>query len=216
MISRAGVGMKWQEVLATSRRVAVLDRLPSTARVSALELSLLVTMGIVAACANGLLRLRLGIPGHAIVLIAIPYVLGLSCVPRRFSGHVMGASGLAAGGVLRLLIPGVRLGTGALTALAVTGVCLDLATRHAKGGRSLVVRCALAGVAGSVASLFARAVTKGLLMSPVDALKPLGLWWLKAIVTYPLCGAVAGLVAAALVFRVTPGTRGEHSGSDQP
>ena len=66
-------------------------RLPSLAhpqqRISVAELMLLLSCGAAAAAAVGFIKLSLGIPGHAIVLSALPMALGLSLAPRRFAGR---------------------------------------------------------------------------------------------------------------------------------
>jgi hypothetical protein len=60
-------------------------RLPLLARprqrISAAELLLLLTCGATAAAAVALVDLSLGIPGHSIVLTALPMALGMSLAP---------------------------------------------------------------------------------------------------------------------------------------
>ena len=52
-------------------------------RISALELILLLSCGAAAAAAVAYVKLSLRIPGHSIVLAALPMVLGLALAPRR-------------------------------------------------------------------------------------------------------------------------------------
>ena len=55
---------------------------------------LFVATGAVAAVAVGKAKLGLGIPGHSIVLAALPMMLGLALAPRRLAGSVMSAGAL--------------------------------------------------------------------------------------------------------------------------
>ena len=62
-------------------------RLPSMAharaQVSAAEVLILLASGAAAAAAVGLVKLVLGIPGHSIVLAALPMALGTVVINRR-------------------------------------------------------------------------------------------------------------------------------------
>jgi hypothetical protein len=63
-------------------------------RISAAELLLLLTCGAAAAAAVAYVKLSLRIPGHSIVLAALPMVLGLSLAPRRLAGSLMSAGAI--------------------------------------------------------------------------------------------------------------------------
>jgi len=165
--------------------------------ISAVECGLLVLFGLAAAGLCGL-KLNLGIPGHNVLRVVFPMALGLAVVPRRGAATIMGLSGSAGAAVL--LLGGSRgLGSGAATSLVLTGFFLDLALVKARGGPSVYVRLVLAGLAANLAAFLVRGGGKvaGLGLEGL----PLELWWRSAAVTYPLCGAVAGLMSAAVWFR---------------
>ncbi len=99
-------------------------RLPSLAqvrqRISAVELLILFASGAAAAVAVGKAKLGLGIPGHSIVLAALPMVLGMALAPRRFAGSVMSAGAL--GSAWALAGAGVAdFGAGRSSAFACSG-----------------------------------------------------------------------------------------------
>ena len=193
--------------MAVSEGVARSRRLPSGARAldsksaSAREIGVLASIGVLTAVARGLFDVRLGIPGHSILLVVAPFVFGLACVPRRKAGALMGVSALAAAGVLRAA--GVRgIGAGAVTSLVLTAALLEAALRLASSSRAVYLWCIGAGLASNLAAFTVRLATKCLGAAPADALRPVAAWWPRAIWTYPLSGAVAGLIAAFLLFRL--------------
>src|SRR5690242_201850 len=69
-------------------------------RISVVELLTLFGSGVAAAILVGKAKLGLGIPGHSIVLAALPMVLGIALAPRRFAGSVMSAGALGTAWVL--------------------------------------------------------------------------------------------------------------------
>ena len=171
-------------------------------RISARELAVLAVLGACAAVAAAVLTRGLGIPGHNIIRVVFPMALGLALVPRQGAASLMGASGLATAAVLRLLgVPAI--GTGALTSLALTGVMVDLSLVGAQRGWSIYFRLGLAGLAANMTAFLVHGGEKIILG------RPLAPWWQLAIITYPACGIVAGLISAAAWFRARP-RRGPH------
>src|ERR1041384_6593293 len=83
------------EGLADAARVPSLAR--SRDRLSALELLVLLASGAAASAAVGMAKLGLGIPGHSIVLGALPVALGLSLAPRHLAGSIMSAGAVGTG-----------------------------------------------------------------------------------------------------------------------
>lgn len=167
-------------------------------RVSTAELGLLLACGAAAAAAVGFVKLSLGIPGHAIVLAALPMALGLSLAPRRLAGSVMSAGALGTAFLLSG-VGGVTYGSGASVSLSLIGPMMDVALRGAHRGRRVYVALVVSGVAANLLALGSRAATK-LLGLDLAGARPFDSWWLQAAVTYTLSGAVAGLLGAVCWF----------------
>ena len=165
-------------------------------RVSAAECLILLTCGVAASAAVGFVKLSLGIPGHSIVLSALPMVLGMSLAPRRLAGSVMSAGAF---GTAWLLGPaGADYGAGATASLLLLGPMMDVALSRAHSGRQVYAALVLSGVATNLLALGSRAAAK-LLGLDVGA-RPFDSWWLQASVTYTLSGVVAGLLGALCWF----------------
>ncbi len=167
-------------------------------RISAAELGLLGLLGASAAWASAFVKTGWGVPGHNILLVIFPMATGMALVPRRGSASVVGASGVAAGGLFTLFGPH-GLGSGALAGLAMLGLALDAALRGARCGRGVYLRLAAAGLGANLAAFAVRAGHK----LAGDAARPWDLWWPEAVVTYPACGLLAGLISAAVWFRAS-------------
>ena len=167
-------------------------------RISAAELLLLLTCGAAAGAAVALVKLSLGIPGHSIVLAALPMALGMSLAPRRLAGSVMSAGAL---GVALLLTQtaGAGFGSGALASLLLFGPMMDVALRRARSGWRVYAALVLAGLGANVMALASRAAPK-LLGLDLPGTRPFDSWWLQASVTYTLSGVVAGLLGALCWF----------------
>ena len=176
-------------------------RFPSLARpqqrISTAELALLLACGAAAAAAVGFVKLGLGIPGHSIVLAALPMALGLSLAPRRLGGSVMSAGALGAAW-LAVAVGGARYGSGSFVSLCLIGPMMDLALHRARSGGLVYFALVLSGVATNLLALASRAATK-LLGLDLGA-RPFDSWWLQAVVTYTLSGVVAGLLGALCWF----------------
>ncbi|MCR4414023.1 MAG: hypothetical protein NUV77_16530 [Thermoguttaceae bacterium] len=184
-------------------------RLPSLAhgrqRLHKAEVAFLVGAGVAAALATTFLEWRLRIPGHAILRAVFPMALGLAVVPRRMGGSLMGLS--AAGSATLLQAAGAAtVGLGAITSLTVLGPLLDAALWRAPRGWRLYAGFALAGLGANLAALGVRAGAKAIGLDHLAA-RPLAEWWLQAAVSYALCGLLAGLLSAAVCFRLAESAR---------
>ncbi len=172
-------------------------------RMSTAELELLLLCGAAAAVSTGFIRLGLRIPGHAIVLAVVPMALGLALAPRRFAGFIMSAGAFATANIFSLA--GVsRYGTGAFVSLCLTGPILDFALTGARSGWRLYARLVLAGIVANLLALTSRGTSK-LLGFDLAGMRPFATWWSQAAVTYTLCGAAAGLIAAVCWFHFRAG-----------
>jgi hypothetical protein len=195
-----------REGLTGATRIPSLAR--SGQRISAAELLLLGLCGAAAAAAVGFAKLRLGIPGHSIVLAALPMAFGLSLAPRRLAGSVMSAGALGTA----LLLSGsgaATYGSGASVSLALIGPMMDLALRRARTGWPVYVALVVSGVAANLLALSSRAATKVLGLDLAGA-RPFDSWWLQAAGTYTLSGVVAGLLGALCWFQFR--SRSGHGG----
>jgi hypothetical protein len=181
-------------------------RLPTLARegrgLAAAELTVLFLLGIAAATLSGLLKLSLQIPGHNIIRVIFPMALGLAVVPRRGSGSIMGIGGFV--GAMGFHLSGVTgLGTGATTSLVLTGFFLDAALVGARAGKSVYLRLALAGLAANMAAFVIRLAERSFAVGGIVGGSGAA-WWMKAPVTYPVCGLLAGIISAMVWFRFSP------------
>lgn len=172
----------------------------ASARPTVRELAILIVAGAAAAATVVIADMGLRIPGHAILRGVLFMALGIALVPRRMAGLVMGASAMGTAGLLSL---GLHAGAGSLTSLLLLGPTLDLALWAAR--RSWQVPLAF-GAAGLAANAGAFAVQAGLKASgfAIGSGKPLAVWLPTAIVSYTICGLVAGLVSGAICFRFRP------------
>lgn len=176
-------------------------RLPALAqarrRVSAVELLILLSAGAASAAAVGMIKLGLGIPGHSIVLAALPMALGMSLAPRRMAGSVMSTGALGAAWLLAG--SGVAdFGSGSFVSLCLLGPTMDVALRNASTGRRVYVGLVIAGMATNILALLSRASFKVIGLDTGG--RPFDSWWLQASMTYTLSGAVAGLLGATCWF----------------
>ncbi len=195
------------EGLRVHGRVRVLA--VSADRVSALELGLLVLLGAAAAAGAVLPDFNLRIPGHAILRSVVPLALGMALVPRRGSGVVMSGSALATALLLRL--GNLGPGAGAFTSLCLTGPLLDLALARARRGWHVYLGLVLGGLVSNLAALLVRGGLKAFLLETPGA-RPAGAWFSQAIITYPVCGMLAGLLSALLWFQLRERRPAAHEG----
>jgi hypothetical protein len=196
--------------------LAAAGRIPSAARIheriSTLEILLLLICGSTSALAVELIRLGLRLPGHAIVLAMIPMALGLSLAPRRSAGFIMSAGAFSTEIILSLTGM-VHYGSGSFVSLCLLGPIMDLILAKARSGWRLYSGLVLAGFITNLLALSSRGAAK-LLGLDFAGTRPFGLWWGQAIITYSLCGAVAGLIAAICFFSLRhKRNEAENSGS---
>jgi hypothetical protein len=90
-------------------------------------------------------------------------------------------------------------GAGALTSLLLTGPLLDVASRWSRRGWQLYLAFSAAGLASNLAAFGVRWATK----VGSGGGRALAEWQPQAIVTYAVCGLLAGLIGAAICFRAT-------------
>jgi hypothetical protein len=177
-------------------------RFPSLARthnrIAATELLILLGCGAVSAAAIAFVKLGLGIPGHSIILAALPMALGMSLAPRRLAGVTMSAGALGTAGLLAS-VGHAHFGSGAFVSLTLLGPMMDLALRKVQSGWRIYAALILAGLLTNLLALGSRASTKLLGLDPG---RPFDIWWLQAIVTYSLSGVVAGLLGALCWFHI--------------
>lgn len=176
-------------------------------RVSAIELLLLLSCGAAAAAAVAYVKLSLRIPGHSIVLAALPLVLGLSLAPRRLAGSVMSAGAVGTAWLLTAA-GGASFGAGSSVSLLLIGPMMDVAVRHARSGWRVYAALVLAGIGTNLLALGSRAAFKVLGLDRADA-RPFDSWWLQASMTYTLSGVVAGLLGALCWFHFNDRSKGE-------
>jgi hypothetical protein len=197
----------------THAGLVAAGRVPSLAqirrRISVAELLILFASGAAAAVVVGTAKLGLGIPGHSIVLAALPMVLGMALAPRRLAGSLMSAG--AVGTAWSLSSSGLGdFGAGSFVSLCLLGPMMDVALRKAETGPRVYAALIAAGVVTNALALASRAATK--VIGIAVGSRPFDSWWLQASVTYTLSGAVAGLLGALCWFHFN--SAGRQRGSD--
>lgn len=180
--------------LAGAARFPPLGR--SRDRISALEVLFLLGCGAAAASAVGLIRLRLGIPGHAIVLAALPMAFGMSMAPRRLAGCIMGAGALGTGALLATF--GANYGSGSFVSLTLLGPMMDLALRGVRSGWRVYAALVLSGALTNLLALVSRGAGKLLGIDPGG--RSFETWSTQAAFTYTTAGVIAGLLGAICWF----------------
>ena len=175
-------------------------------RISSAELLTLVAAGAIAAGVVAFVHLQLRMPGSAILKATLPIVAGVALVPRRGAGTIASLSGMATAGILLALGAG-RLPGAALSSLIAIGPAIDLAMGGAgRAGWRIYIRFAAAGLA---ANLMAFGVRWGSSLLEADAMPPRmmrQIGW-NALLSFALCGLLAGLVSAAVCFKA----RSQHN-----
>jgi len=167
-------------------------------RVSVVAAALLLGCGATAALAVAYVKLGLRIPGHSIVLAALPMALGLSMAPRRLAGTVMSAGALGTAWLTSL--GGASFGSGATMSLFLLGPMMDVARLRAGQTSWRYAALVLAGLLTNLLALGSRAIPKLLGFDVADG-RPFDSWWTQAIVTYSLSGIVAGALGGLALFR---------------
>ena len=203
----ASLARRESNVLAVNESMIALGRVPSlvrsTTRVGVAEWGALVFFGAAAALCSALLDYKLKLPGHAIIRAVFPMACGLALVPRRGAGVVMAGSAVCTVFGLGALGLG-GLGSGAFTSLTLTGLLLDVAVRIAHRPWQVYAGVIAAGLAANLCAFSVHAAAKAGWLGLAEAGGGLARWWPRAVVSYPLCGLIAGLVTAVVVFRLRP------------
>ena len=188
---------------ATRTNLRVASRLPAwsqQARISTAELALLLACGALAAVAVGMLQMRIALPGHAILRAVIPMALGLAMVPRRSAGTVM-SCGAA---MTALAMQAVSVGNfqpAALLGVLALGPVLDAVLVGRPTGWRLYARFSAGGALANLAAFAVRFGIAWLGWEPAHS-RGIAPFWSMALVSFLLCGLVAGLVSAAFWFRL--------------
>lgn len=169
-------------------------------RVTVAELLLLLFCGCTAAITIGYVRLGLRIPGHVIVLAALPMTLGLALAPRRMAGSVMSAGAFGTASLLAAF-GGARYGGGSFVSLCLLGPMMDVALVGTRRAWRLYLGLVLAGMTTNLMAFTSRGGGK-LLGFDLPGTRPFATWWSQALLTYTISGAVAGLLAALVWFRL--------------
>lgn len=137
--------------------------------------------------------------------------IGLALVPRRGAGCVMGAAAAIAIGVFRVSgATGEGMSLGATTSLIATGPILDWTLRHASGGWRLYALFAAAGLASNLLALIVRGGSKIFL----QGWEVFTLWMQRAALSYVVCGLLAGLISAGILFYAR--RHGQSSSEEAP
>lgn len=175
------------------------------------ELLFLISMGILAAVLSTFLKTHLRIPGHSILKVVLPISFGFAAVPKRYVGSVMGCSALCCALVFRTVLPatGGSLGVGALTSLVLFGPILDFSLRYLQRPVSAWFLLALSGLATNAAAFLVRGGFK-FLGRDEGAKRLLADWLSVAMVSYAVCGLLAGLICGMVFFRYRPASQEEE------
>lgn len=191
--------LTWNGGLGNSSRLPLRVR-ESTTPISGVETVILLASGMIAGMVVSFVEFKLRTPGHSILRASIPLAFGLASVPRSGAGTVMGAG--AALSIFGLSIAGWGdRGLGAMTSLFLLGPCLDLAMRRASSGRRVYVSFAVAGITANLLAMLVQLAAKSAGWKISGTGKSIAEWLPRAAVSYPLCGAAAGLIGAAIWFR---------------
>ncbi len=204
--------------VAVDTRASRLPPLTRTGDLAAAEIGTLLLLGAAAALATTFLKSPLRIPGSAILWSIFPTALAVALVRRRGAGTLVSIAALAT--TLGLGFGGGRLpGAGATARLLLAGPLLDVALASARSGWRLYAGFVLAGLVGNLGAFLARAGLSALLLHGAGygphhggggggglgggaGMGGRGLRY--ALLTYAVCGLVAGLLSAAAWFRLRP------------
>jgi hypothetical protein len=192
--------------LKASSRLPLVSR---SAGITSAELACLLVCGAMAALAVGLLHLQIRVPGHAILRGAFPMAMGLALVPRRGAGIMMAI----AAGITATAMSAAQVGnfpaTSMLSVLAL-GPILDLALLGPSIGWKLYARFAAAGAVANLLAFGLKLAGLSLGIETVGGgsggggggrLLEFGTF---ALLSFLICGALAGLIGAAAWFRSSP------------
>lgn len=175
----------------------------SVARTTIYDLAILFSLGLLAALATSAGNFGLQLPGHAILRGALPFMLGLSLVPRRTSGIVLSASAALALGLMKIAGFGPP-NPAAIAGLIFLGPALDVALATTRGGWQLYLRAAAAGMTVNLLAFAVRLASASLLGEAAGGGREFLSFWPVAMISFALLGALAGLISGAVWFRAQP------------
>jgi hypothetical protein len=148
----------------------------------------------------GFVRSPWRVPGHAILSGVVPMSLGLAIVPRRSGGILMAISAAITATIMSSAGLG-RFQPAAVLSIMALGPVLDVATAGPARGWRLYARFALASAAANFFA-FAMRVSISLIGWDLPGARQFTSFWSAALVSFILCGALAGLVSASIWFRM--------------
>lgn len=176
--------------------------------VRARELTALALCGIAAAVAAALDDGISKVPGHAILRSVLPVLCGLALVPRRGSGTFMSLWALGTTMFLKSFVTMSMLqanvgrqGFGNVAGMVALGPALDLALVHARGGWTIYLRCLAAGVGANLVAWSVRFGAAAFGISGGGGGGGKNNLTFR-LVSHIICGALAGLIGAAIFFRI--------------
>jgi hypothetical protein len=175
----------------------------SVARSASYDLAILFSLGLLAALATSAGNFGLRLPGHAILRGALPFMLGLSLVPRRSSGIVMSASAALALGLMKIAGFGPP-NPASIAGLIFLGPALDMALSTTRGGWQLYLRAAAAGMTANLLAFAVRLASASVLAEAAGGGRGFLSFWPVALLSFALLGALAGLISGAAWFRAQP------------
>jgi hypothetical protein len=183
--------------LQTSSRLPALSR---SERLSVAEIAcLLACGGLAIVCVAMFQQLRIPVPGNSIVRAVLPIALGLALVPRQFAGSITSIGAALTATVLSLGQFG-RFPPAAIVSVVALGPVLDLALAGNSRGWWLHARFVAAGAAANALAFIVKLVTLKLGLDAGSGRNFASFGW-TALLFFIGCGAVAGLISAAICFR---------------
>jgi hypothetical protein len=183
------------------RSASRLPRLSSASGISFAELACLLACGAFGMFAVGAFhQLRLPFPGHAILRGAVPMGLGLALVPRYSAGVVMSIGAGITAGIMSWAGIG-RFPHAAVLSVLALGPVLDLAFLSRAEGWRLYARFTAAGAVANLLAYFAKIAMLQLDIDTGSGGNFASLGWIS-LASFVIFGALAGLVSAAIWFRV--------------
>jgi hypothetical protein len=189
--------LRTQPSLANASRVTIFGT--GEQRISVFEVATLFVAGVLAAMAIGFVHLPFRVPGHAILRATLPITFGLALVPRRGAGSVMSVSSALAAVAMSWGSIG-RFPPAAILSVVALGPVLDIALRNVRQGWKLYATFAAAGAIANLLAFATRVSMTLLDWESVGGSQLKGFWSL-ALVSFVLCGAIAGLLSATICFR---------------
>ena len=182
--------------LAEARRLPILAA--PRQRVSAWELVILVVAGVLSGATSFAIR-GWGIPGSTVVQGILPMAAGLVMVPRRGSGLLMGTSALATGLVL-CAASTINVNPSALARLWLLGACLDFGLSRNEYNSRIWLAFITAGMGANLLGYGVKQISAQLGWEGVGG-RGISYGWPVTLMSYAICGAIAGGVSAILFFR---------------